>query len=165
LHASAAVQDGPSELTTEVSWRHHRWGRHHGAIVAGITATGAAGKPPARELTEQARSAGLPVSAVAEVRKRFLTLETVMKRWMALAMFAGALVLSGPAAIGEASAAALHAGKRTAAASQATDFSVRRYYRHGYRPYYYARPTYYRPYPYNAPAPFTFGFGFGPFWW
>ena len=57
-----------------------------------------------------------------------------MKRWMAVAMFAGVLALSGPAAIGEASAAALHAGERTAAASQATDFSARRYYRNLYRP-------------------------------
>ena len=39
--------------------------------------------------------------------------------------------------------------------------------RHGYRPQprYYARPYYYRPYPYAVPAPFTFGFNFGPGWW
>jgi hypothetical protein len=29
-------------------------------------------------------------------------------------------------------------------------------------PRYYARPVYYRPYPYAVPAPFVFGFG--PFW-
>ena len=91
-----------------------------------------------------------------------------MKRWLGVAMFAGVLALSGPAATGEASAAALQARVSTAASPQATDFSARRYYRHHrpyYRPYYYARPTYYRPYPYSAPAPFPFGLGFGPFWW
>jgi hypothetical protein len=29
-------------------------------------------------------------------------------------------------------------------------------------PRYYARPVYYRPYPYGVPAPFVFGYG--PFW-
>jgi len=29
-------------------------------------------------------------------------------------------------------------------------------------PRYYARPIYYRPYPYGVPAPFVFGYG--PFW-
>ncbi|SDI77620.1 hypothetical protein SAMN05216338_10308 [Bradyrhizobium sp. Rc2d] len=29
-------------------------------------------------------------------------------------------------------------------------------------PGYYARPVYYRPYPYGVPAPFVFGYG--PFW-
>ena len=29
-------------------------------------------------------------------------------------------------------------------------------------PRYYARPVYYRPYPYRVPAPFVFGYG--PFW-
>ncbi|MET0678551.1 MAG: hypothetical protein ABW175_22370 [Bradyrhizobium sp.] len=27
--AAAVVQDGPSDLTTEVRWRHHGWRRHH----------------------------------------------------------------------------------------------------------------------------------------
>jgi hypothetical protein len=92
-----------------------------------------------------------------------------MKRLLAAAMFAGVLVLSGSAVTGPASAAAPQAGVKAVASSQATDFSARRYYRYGYRPYYrpnyYARPYYYRPYPYYAPAPFPFGLGFGPFWW
>lgn len=29
-------------------------------------------------------------------------------------------------------------------------------------PHYFARPVYYRPYPYGVPAPFVFGYG--PFW-
>lgn len=29
-------------------------------------------------------------------------------------------------------------------------------------PHYYARPVYYRPYPYGVPAPFVFGYG--PWW-
>lgn len=59
----------------------------------------------------------------------------------------------------------------TANAQRATDLGARRYHRlndrHGYRPQprYYARPYYYRPYPYSVPAPFTFGFNFGPGWW
>ncbi|MGY8669228.1 hypothetical protein Q3C01_43780 [Bradyrhizobium sp. UFLA05-109] len=31
-----------------------------------------------------------------------------------------------------------------------------------YEPHYYARPVYYRPYPYSVPAPFVLGFG--PWW-
>jgi hypothetical protein len=59
------------------------------------------------------------------------------------------------------------------AISDATDIGSRRQHRrllHGdatgpnYRPTYYDRPQYYRPYPYNVPAPFVFGFGFGPWW-
>ena len=59
----------------------------------------------------------------------------------------------------------------TANAQSATDLGARRYHRHHdrhvYRPQprYYARPYYYRPYPYAVPAPFTFGFNFGPGWW
>ncbi|MBR0824686.1 hypothetical protein JQ596_03985 [Bradyrhizobium manausense] len=54
---------------------------------------------------------------------------------------------------------------------QATDVGARRHERKSgawraappYEPRYYARPVYYRPYPYGVPAPFVFGFG--PFWW
>jgi hypothetical protein len=31
-------------------------------------------------------------------------------------------------------------------------------------PSYYARPVYYRPYPYAVPVPFFLGFGFAPRW-
>lgn len=97
-----------------------------------------------------------------------------MKKWIGAAILALALMVGGSAAI-EPAAAAPFVQKQQA--SQATDFSARRYhrryYRHvyrpyygyGYRPYYYARPYYYRPYPYYAPAPFPFGFGFGPWGW
>jgi hypothetical protein len=49
-------------------------------------------------------------------------------------------------------------------------FDARRHARHHdiarhsapHDPRYYARPVYYRPYPYGVPAPFVFGYG--PFW-
>ena len=99
-----------------------------------------------------------------------------MKILIGAAAVAGALVFAGPAAVNSAAAAAPQIKAKSAGISYATDFSAqryhRRYYRYGYRPYYrpyyqpyyYARPQYYRPYPYYSPAPFTFGFGFGPFW-
>jgi len=93
-----------------------------------------------------------------------------MKTLMGAAVIAAMVAFGGPAAVA-ATPATPQAKLQTAATSDATDFSARRYYRRhdGYRPYYqpyyYARPYYYRPYPYSAPAPFLFGFGFGPFWW
>jgi hypothetical protein len=99
--------------------------------------------------------------------------ELVMKTLIGAALVAGALVSAGPAAIGSATAAP-QAKPQAFIHSDATDFSARRYHqrhyhRYGYRPYdqpyYYARPSYYRPYPYDAPAPFPLGFGFGPSWW
>jgi hypothetical protein len=97
-----------------------------------------------------------------------------MKGPMTTVLVAAALMLSGLAAITAASAAP-RAKIQNAGTSDATDFSAhrhhRRYYRHRghYRPkdlpYYYGRPSYYRPYPYQTPAPFTFGIGFGPSWW
>ena len=99
-----------------------------------------------------------------------------MKTLIDAACVASALVFAGPAAIHSAAAASPQINSQTAGASGATDFSAQRYdrrhYGYGYRPYvrpyyrpqYYARPYYYRPYPYYAPAPFPFGFGFGPYW-
>ena len=95
-----------------------------------------------------------------------------MKGWIGAAFVASVLVLAGPASA-ETSAVAPQATKQTTGTAKAADISARRhyrpYYRYGHRPYYrayyYARPYYYRPYPYSSPAPFTFGFGFGPFWW
>ncbi|MBR1141846.1 hypothetical protein [Bradyrhizobium sp. AUGA SZCCT0431] len=104
-----------------------------------------------------------------------------MKTLIGAAAVAGALVFAGPAAVNSAAAASPQMKQQTAGTSGATDFSAQRYYgrhygygyyrpyyRSYYRPYYgpryYARPSYYRPYPYYAPAPFTFGFGFGPYW-
>ncbi len=90
-----------------------------------------------------------------------------MKRWIGAAAFAAVLVSAVPATTNPAAATSLRAGVNNADASDATDLSARRrHYRHHtyrpyYRPYYYARPDYYRPYPYYAPAPFPFGFGFG----
>ena len=98
-----------------------------------------------------------------------------MKTVIGAAFVAGALMFAGPAAIDPAAAASPPIKGQSAGPSGATDFSAQRVYRrygYGYRPhvrpyappYYYARPTYYRPYPYAVPAPFVFGFGFGPYW-
>jgi hypothetical protein len=56
------------------------------------------------------------------------------------------------------------------AAARASDISARRHARHQeiahrslpYEPRYYARPVYYRPFPYSVSTPFVFGFG--PWW-
>ena len=95
-----------------------------------------------------------------------------MRNWIAATFVAGALVVFGPAVVNPATAASK---TQIAGASHATDFSAHRHHRrnhrhYGYlrphdRPYYYGRPTYYRPYPYQSPAPFIFGIGFGPAWW
>lgn len=97
-----------------------------------------------------------------------------MRPLLGMAVVGAALALSGPAAV--AASNKVPQAISQAAKSDATDFSAhRRHYRHGprpdyrhsaYRPYpdYYARPVYYRPYPYVAPAPFVFGIGYGPFW-
>ena len=94
-----------------------------------------------------------------------------MTKWIGAAILALTLMLGGSAAIDPA-AAASQAAVQKPESSQATDLGARRRYRHhdrygyrpSYRPYYYDRPSYYRPYPYYAPAPFPFGFGFGPWW-
>lgn len=113
-----------------------------------------------------------------------------MKRSIGAAILALALMFAGTPAIDPATAAPSRAAAQRPQASEATDFSARRYhrryYRYGYRPYYrgvyrpyygygyrpyyrrhyYARPYYYRPYPYYyAPypyfAPTAFPLGFG----
>ena len=93
-----------------------------------------------------------------------------MKAWIGIALAAAAFALGLPDAV---------AGTRTApqAAAQtvagATDFSARRVYRrypaypayarYPAYPAYYARPYYYRPYPYTVPVPFFLGFGYLPY--
>ncbi len=88
-----------------------------------------------------------------------------MKRWIGAAVI-GVWALAG-AALSEPAAAASMVKAQNAGISDATHVSARRHYRRydRYGPYYYARPHYYRPYPYNVPAPFVFGFGFGPAWY
>ena len=95
-----------------------------------------------------------------------------MKIWIGSVVIAAGLVLLGPMAIGDATAADSLAEIQVMDASKATDLSTRRRERHHtryanqarYRPYYEDRPNYYRPYPYAAPVPFFLGFGFGPSW-
>ncbi|MCP3372860.1 hypothetical protein [Bradyrhizobium cajani] len=86
-----------------------------------------------------------------------------MARWIALAV-AVALAAGLPrtlaahrATIPEASAGiAVFDVRRHARTPDAVRPAVR------HDPRYYARPVYYRPYPYGVPAPFVFGYG--PFW-
>ncbi len=95
-----------------------------------------------------------------------------MKRWIAAA-FVGTLALAGTVATDPAAAASGKSGVSAALASASTDLSARRHqrtyrryaYRPSYQPYYYDRPTYYRPYPYAMPAPFFLGFAYGPWGW
>src|SRR5436190_4746530 len=72
--------------------------------------------------------------------------ELVMKSLIGAAVVAGALAFAGPAAANPAAAASPQMKTQATGASDATDFSARRYYRRyyhqGYRPYYYARPYY-----------------------
>ena len=87
-----------------------------------------------------------------------------MARWTALAVVAVALAAGLPRAsfahrvtIPEASAGiAVFDVRRHARAPDVVRPAVRR------DPRYYARPVYYRPYPYGVPAPFVIGYG--PFW-
>lgn len=96
-----------------------------------------------------------------------------MKRLITAALVAGTLSMAVPGT-NESALAAPQAKTQVAASSGSTDVGAhRRHRRHHaqhrfhtgtfYSPPYYARPAYYRPYPYTTPAPFTFGFGFGPF--
>jgi hypothetical protein len=88
-------------------------------------------------------------------------------------MVAGVLACTGPATTSPA-VAAPQAKMQSDRMPYASDTGARRHhrravrhyaYRPDHQPYYYGRPTYYRPYPYRSPAPFTFGIGFGPSWW
>jgi hypothetical protein len=86
-----------------------------------------------------------------------------MTRWIALAVVVG-LAASLPRA-----SAVQGVTKPDASAGRAV-FDVRRHARHDdisrpaarSDPHYYARPIYYRPYPYGVPAPFVFSYG--PWW-
>ncbi|QQO15035.1 hypothetical protein JJB99_02245 [Bradyrhizobium diazoefficiens] len=87
-----------------------------------------------------------------------------MARWIALAAIAAALAAGQSRAsaahrvtIPEASAGiAVFEGRRHGRAPDVVRPALRR------DPRYYARPVYYRPYPYAVPAPFVFGYG--PWW-
>ena len=97
-----------------------------------------------------------------------------MTRWIGIAAGAAALALLTSASATAAATVKPQGTKQQRLAPSVTDVGAqRRYRRHAVRPYsygrpyqryYYARPTYYRPYPYAVPAPFVFGFGFGPYW-
>lgn len=87
-----------------------------------------------------------------------------MAKWIALAV-----VVALTAGLSQASATQRVTKLPDASAGRAV-FDARRHLRYDdiarYSPrpdpHYYARPVYYRPYPYTVPAPFVFGYG--PFW-
>jgi len=91
-----------------------------------------------------------------------------MNIWMGVALVASALAFSGPAA-----AAGTNATPRAkaTATSGAADLRARRIFidRPAYAgypnsPIYFARPYYYRPYPYGVPVPFFLGFAYLPYY-
>lgn len=87
-----------------------------------------------------------------------------MTRWIALAVIVG-LAASLPHV-----SARQRVTKLPDASAGRAVFDARRHVRDGDMtrysprpdPHYYARPVYYRPYPYGVPAPFVFGYG--PWW-
>lgn len=87
-----------------------------------------------------------------------------MAKWIALAV-----VVALAAGLSQASATEKVTKLPDASAGRAV-FDARRHLRYDNiarysprpDPHYYARPVYYRPYPYAMPAPFVFGYG--PFW-
>lgn len=86
-----------------------------------------------------------------------------MTRWIGLAV-------AGGLAAGLPHVAVAQDVAKPGISVRTTDIGARRHARYHdgvrrvapYQPHYYARPVYYRPYPYSVPAPFVFGFG--PFW-
>ena len=86
-----------------------------------------------------------------------------MTRWIALAVVAGL-------AAGLPRASTAQSVTKSDASAGTAIFDTRRHARHHdvarrsapHDPHYYARPIYYRPYPYGVPAPFVFGYG--PWW-
>jgi hypothetical protein len=89
-----------------------------------------------------------------------------MKAWIGVALVAAAQAFSAPAAIAATGTAPQ---SKAAVASNATDPGARRIHRRhpaspAYVPTYFARPYYYRPYPYDVPVPFFLGFGYLPYY-
>lgn len=88
-----------------------------------------------------------------------------MKVWMGVALVAVTQILSAPAAVAATSGTA--EAKPKATTSGKTDAGARRVHRRHSAsaaevPTYYARPYYYRPYPYGVPVPFFLGFEYLP---
>ena len=94
--------------------------------------------------------------------------EAIVNIWIGVTLVASALAFSGPAA-----AAGTNATPRAkaTATSGAADLRARRIFidRPAYAgypnsPIYFARPYYYRPYPYGVPVPFFLGFAYLPYY-
>jgi hypothetical protein len=94
--------------------------------------------------------------------------EGVMKVRIGLAFVAAALAFGAPQAVAGTSTAPR---AKAAVISGATDLTARRIFRdrpayagYPYSPTYFARPYYYRPYPYGVPVPFFLGFAYLPYY-
>jgi hypothetical protein len=94
--------------------------------------------------------------------------EAIMNIRMGVALVASALAFSGPVAVAGTSTTPR---AKAAATSGATDLRARGIFRDrpayaGYpnSPTYFARPYYYRPYPYGVPVPFFLGFAYLPYY-
>jgi hypothetical protein len=92
----------------------------------------------------------------------------VVKIWLDVAFVVAALAFSAPAAAAETGATQQ---AKAAATSGTADLRARRIFRDhpayaGYpnSPTYFARPYYYRPYPYGVPVPFFLGFAYLPYY-
>src|SRR5580693_6676912 len=105
-----------------------------------------------------------------------------MKTWTGAGIVTAGILTSGvltsglafadPAATGSPATAAnarAQTKAQTAGSPKTAGLSARQRYRHdrhgdrpSEQPYYYGRPTDYRPYPYDFPAPFFLGVAFGP---
>ena len=86
-----------------------------------------------------------------------------MTRWIALAVAVGLAASASSASAAQRVTKLPDASARRAIldARRHAPYDVARYVPRP-DPHYYARPVYYRPYPYGVPAPFVFGYG--PFW-
>jgi hypothetical protein len=92
-----------------------------------------------------------------------LRAEVAMMKWIGLAVTV-AMIAGSPS-----ESVAQPVAKPAASAGTAVFGATRHAQHHDvarryvpYEPHYYARPVYYRPYPYAVPFPFVFGFG--PWW-
>jgi hypothetical protein len=92
-----------------------------------------------------------------------LRAEVVMAKWIALAIIVGlAAGLPHASTAQSVRVPDASAGKAVFDARRPSRYhAVARHYP-PHDPHYYARPVYYRPYPYSVPAPFVFGYG--PWW-
>jgi hypothetical protein len=90
-----------------------------------------------------------------------------MRIMIGAAFVAVALVSGAPAIAGDVPPTRPYVARGDAIDATARRLFRRNNYRPSYQPHYptyYARPIYYRPYPYGVPVPFFLGFAYLPDW-